>query len=420
MDTAFQTRVHRHIEEIMPLLERPAGGKLPHPFIAPSYGTQYGDTLYCWDCHHMNMRFALAGRPEYLKHAVDNLLHHQAGDGYVPNVVSRANGPLAIAPAFQALPFLMQGSRIYVAATDDVTWLETTFTKLEKYLAFYETELRAPHGLFRWKMPWMSGIDNDVATTFRPPGTVIPVDLNAWMYLEYLAASGLAGVLGQAGPARDYAARAQALRQAVDEILWLEEEATYAAYDLCESRHMFHCVHAYASGAGQYAFQSCSNLIPLYARLADRDKAARMLEKYVLSDDHFMSPYGIRSLSRASDYYNNAVLANPPRFGADILMTCSNWQGPVWIPLCYFMFNALLHYGYSDAAADLAERTLGVLALALETAGSFAENYDAETGKPLYCRKFASWNILADTMHEQLRTGTWIMDPVFASLSAEP
>ena len=413
MNAALFDRVHRHIEEIMPRLERPASGKLPHPFVTAGYGTQYGDTICCWDCHHMSMRFALAGRPEYLRHIVDNLLHHQAGDGYVPNVISYTNGPLSIAPGFHALPFLMQGTLLYVVATQDLAWLGATYAKLEKYLVYCETELRAPYGLFRWKMPWMSGIDNDPATTFMPPGTVIPVDLNAWMYLEYLAASRLAQLLGQEEKESGYAAKAQALRKAVNEVLWIEEESSYAAYNPCESRHMFQYEHAYASGAGRYAFQSCSNLIPLYARLADQDKAERMLRTYVLSEDHFLSRFGIRSLSKASEYYNNAVLANPPRYGADILMTCSNWQGPVWIPLCYFMFNGLLHYGLRDEAEDLADRTIGVLALSLETKGSFSENYDAETGRPLYCDNFASWNILADTMHEQLRTDSWIMDPVF-------
>ena len=63
--------------------------------------------------------------------------------------------------------------------------------------------------------------------------------------------------------------------------------------------------------------------------------------------------------------------------------------------------------------ALLADRTIKVLALSLETVGSFAENFDGDTGAPLYARHFASWNILADRMHEELRSGNWIMDPVF-------
>ena len=413
MEAQAYDAVHGHIEKIMPLLEHPASGRLPYPFLTPAYGRQYGDSIYCWDNHHMSMRFALAGKPEHLKYTIANLLHHQAGDGCVPFVVSSSGGPLCVGPGFHALPFLMQGALMYVKQTGDMAWLQQVFAKLEKYLEYFETDLRAPHGLFRWKMAYMSGIDNDAATTFFLPDTMIPVDINAWVYLEYLAASKLARLLKQPEKATVFQTKADALRKAVNDILWLDEVSSYAAYNLCEGRNVFHCEHKYAADAGQFAFQSCSNLVPLYARIPDQDQAERMLRTYVLDENHFLSPYGIRSLSKSSDYYNNARLANPPRFGGHFWLTCSNWQGPVWIPLCYFMFNALLHYGLRCEAEDLADRTVRLLALALKQNGSFAENYHADTGKPLYCDNFASWNILADTMHAQLRENTWIMDPVF-------
>ena len=413
MDATLYDRVHRYIEQVIPLIERSPSGTLPYPFLTAGYGEQYGDTIYCWDNHHMSMRLATDGRPEYLRHTVDNLLHHQAADGYVPNVVNCINGPLCVAPGFHALPFLMQGALIYVKQTDDVAWLQQTFGKLAGYLAYFETELRAPKGLFRWKMAYMSGIDNDAATAFFLPDTIIPVDINAWVYLEYLAASKLARLLQRTKEQKDNEEKARALRDAVNDVLWMEEESTYAAYNLCECRNMLHYQHKYAAGAGQFAFQSCSNLIPLYARMATRDQAEKMLRKYVLSEDHFLSAYGIRSLSKSSDYYNNAVLANPPRFGGHFWMTCSNWQGPVWSPICYFMFNALLYYGMRSEAEDLADRTVSALARVLEKQGSFSENINAETGEPLYSEKVTSWNILADTMHRQLTDNAWIMDPVF-------
>ncbi|MFH0964586.1 MAG: trehalase family glycosidase [Planctomycetota bacterium] len=413
MEAELCDRVHQYIETIIPLIEHPPSGQLPHPYLTPGYGRQYGDRIFCWDNHHMSMRLAIGGRPEHLRHSIDNLLHHQCGDGYVPNVVTRDDGPLCIGPGFHALPFLMQGALMYVKQSSDVSWLRQVFGKLAGYLAYFETDLRAPHGLFRWKMAYMSGIDNDAATTFFLPDAIIPVDINAWVYMEYLAASKLARLLDRREEASGFETKAQALRKAVNEILWLDEESSYAAYNLCEGRNVFHCEHKYAAGAGRFAFQSCSNLIPLYARMANEDQARRMLKGYVLDERHFLSRYGIRSLSRSSDYYNNAVLANPPRFGGHFWLTCSNWQGPVWTPLCYFMFNALLHYGLRNEAEDLADRTLRVLAGALETRGSFSENFHAETGEPLYSEKVASWNILADTMHRQLTEGKWIMDPVF-------
>ena len=406
--------VHQHIEEIIPLLQHEPSGLLPYPFLTPGYGQEYTDRIFCWDNHHMSMRLALGGKPEHFRWTVDNFLRHQASDGYVPSVVSPTDGPLCGGPpGFHAMPFLAQGALMYVRQTQDLEWLGGVFGKLAKYIEYFESSMRAPHGLFRWSMAHMSGIDNDAATTFFLPDAVISADINAWVYLEYLAASRLARLLERPTERKEYSDKAQALRKAVNDILWMEEESTYAVYNLCEGRNMLHYRHKYATDGGRFAFQSCSNLIPLYARMASKERAGRMLRTYVLSEEHFLSPYGIRSLSRSSDYYNNAVLANPPRFGGHFWMTCSNWQGPVWSPICYFMFNALLHYGLRDEAEEIADRTVRTMALVLQKQGSFSENVNAETGRPGYCSKMGSWNILTDTMHEQLREGHWIMDPVF-------
>jgi len=289
-------------------------------------------------------------------------------------------------------------------------------------VAFREREQRASFGLFRWPLTYMSGFDNDVATSFTAPDTVIPADLSAWMTLEYRAASRLARLLGLSKEAGAYAGKARQLAHAINQVLWYDELKTYAAYDPCAGRHHFHLGDPdLAASVGHYAFQSCSNLIPLYARVAPRARAVEMIRRYVLSPGHFLSPHGIRSLSRSSEYYNNAVWGNPPRFGGDHRrMTNSNWQGPVWIPLGYFMAHALRFYGFPNEAADLAARMIGVLARGLRSIGSFTENYDAETGAPLYARNFASWNILADILPEEIASGRWIMDPVFGRRRAEP
>jgi putative isomerase len=406
-------RVHRHIESILPRIEHPAAGRLPHPFLAVSYGKFYPSTVYCWDSHHMAMRFAAAGRPEHLRHLVDTLLHYQEPDGFAPSIVSVAGGAAKGTPRWGAQPFLMQAALLALRGGAGRDWALAAFPKLAAYLGWHETRSRAPHGLFRWPMPWMGGFDNDVTTTFFQPDTVISCDVNAWMYLEYLAAAQLARDLRMPRPARDFAGRARRLRAAVNDRLWCEEASSYAAFNLVTDRTQYGLGDEYVKDVGLHAFQSSSNLVPLYARMAEPARARRMIRAYVLSEAHFLSPFGIRSLSKASEYYNNAVWGNPSRFGYHGRMSNSNWQGPVWVPLCYFMVHALRHYGFRKEARDLADRTVRLLALSLRKAGSFTENFDAETGQPLYASEFASWNILADTLHTDLQTGSWIMDPVF-------
>ncbi len=405
--------VQRHIAAVMPRLERSAarGGRRPH--LAVGYGATYPNALFCWDHFFMALRFAEAGRPEYLRHGTDILLDHQRPNGFVPNVVRPGIGP---ASPYHAQPFLAQSALLYAVRTGDLAWARGRWAALAAYLAYYERRCRWPSGLFSWAQPHASGVDNDAATAFFPSGTVVTPDLNAWLVLEYRAAAALAARLGRARAGDRLAAKARRLRDIVNARLWHAQAGTYAAGDGRTGALQL----ALEAGPEHrrltaFAFQSCSNLIPLYARLAPRARARRMIASYVLDARHFWSPFGIRSLSRASPFYNNAVWGNPPRFGDPRRMTNSNWQGPVWFPLCYFMVHALRHYGCPRAARELADRTLRLLARALRRRGSWAENYDAETGRPLYADRFASWTILADRLHPDLESDTWIMDPVFES-----
>jgi putative isomerase len=263
----------------------------------------------------------------------------------------------------------------------------------------------------------MSGFDNDIVTNIFPHQTIISADLSSWMVLEYRSAYHIAKILGLEKLQALYKEKALKLSQLINDKLWNEEMDSYSAYNLVSQKQMLSYKDPYLdSSIGLYAFQSCSNIIPLYARIADNDKASRMIEKYIINENHFASPFGIRSLSKASEYYNNAKWGNPPRFGDPNRLTNSNWQGPVWIPLNYFMYHAISYYGFEDEAKALADKTMKVLAKSIDSIGSFAENYNADSGDPLYATKFASWNILADTMSKDFSGQRWCMLPVFENM----
>ncbi|MBI4242568.1 MAG: hypothetical protein HY606_00630 [Planctomycetes bacterium] len=406
--------VHNHIEKIMPVLERVSAKALPYPYLSITHSKFYNGAIFCWDNHHMAMRFAYSGKPEYFKYLIDNLLYYQTSDGFTPNVIHYKDGPMHNSPRFHAQPFLMQGALMYLSQTGDIEWANGQFSNLKHYIKYYETNFSTPHNLFRWTVSWTSGFDNDVVTTFFQPDIIIPVDINAWLYLEYRAAAILAYKLDKKSDHAIFCKKAKKLRAAVNKILWYGRMNSYSAYNLCSDKHQFNYEDAsLGKSVGYYAFQSCSNLIPLYARIADKKNAESMIEQYILNEKHFLSPYGIRSLSKSSEYYNNAIWGNPPRFGNHNRLTNSNWQGPVWIPLVYFMFHALLYYGFKKEAGNLADRAVHLLASSIKKIGSFTENYHADTGEPLYASGYASWNILADMMYEEMDDNKWIMNPVF-------
>ena len=244
----------------------------------------------------------------------------------------------------------------------------------------------------------MSGFDNEIAGTIFPTGSILPPDLPSLLYLECRAMDFIAGKLGHDGS--EYGAAAERIRNAVNESLWDEEMGLYASWNLLSGKRQI----GWGDGSldpevGKYAYVSCPALLPLFAGVAAPERAGRMIREYVLAPEHFRSRFGIRSLSKSSEYYNNARWGNPPRFGDWTRLTNSNWQGPVWIPLNWFVFHGLLRYGFRQEAEALADDTVELIFQSIEELGFMRENYHAETGEGLYADQFASWNILTDAMH---------------------
>ena len=344
---------------------------------------------------------------------------YQYDNGFTPNCISGTNGPMHRAPKFHAQPFLAQGAYLFAKQSNDLAWLESVFAKLEKYLGYYELTMSAPNGLYRWPLTYIGGFDNDVATNFFQPDTVVSVDLSSWMVREYRAMADIAVLLHKRDSNSKYKTKAEEISTLTNDLLWNEKAGSYAGLDLCTGKHVFslgeRCNEHDDTGideVGKYAFHSASNLIPLYAGIATKEKAKVLIERYVLSEKHFFSPFGIRSLSKSSEFYNNAVWGNAPRYGDHTRLTNSNWQGPIWAPLCIFMSQALKFYGYDKEAKEICNRTVKTMADSIRKVGSMAENFHAENGEALYGREFASWNILTDIMHELLEQPYWLA-PVY-------
>ena len=83
-----------------------------------------------------------------------------------------------------------------------------------------------------------------------------------------------------------------------------------------------------------------------------RDRLTRVL-KYLLDENEFLSPHGIRSLSRihmANPYVLHAggesysVAYEPGESETGLFGGNSNWRGPVWFPVNYLIIEALERY----------------------------------------------------------------------------
>jgi hypothetical protein len=93
--------------------------------------------------------------------------------------------------------------------------------------------------------------------------------------------------------------------------------------------------------------------------ILDRDRLARVLAR-VLDETEFLSPHGVRALSRVHmnepyeveiDGVRHRVDYEPGESSTGLFGGNSNWRGPIWFPVNFLMIEALqkYHHYYGDA-----------------------------------------------------------------------
>jgi hypothetical protein len=91
----------------------------------------------------------------------------------------------------------------------------------------------------------------------------------------------------------------------------------------------------------------------LYLLAVPSEDRLRRLLRYALDENEFLSPFGLRSLSRyykdhpysvRHDQQEYSVRYEPGEAGASLFGGNSNWRGPVWMPINFLFIEALERY----------------------------------------------------------------------------
>ena len=86
----------------------------------------------------------------------------------------------------------------------------------------------------------------------------------------------------------------------------------------------------------------------------DKEKLKQILQK-MLDENEFLSPYGIRALSKyhlENPYYfktngeEHCVRYEPAESSSGLFGGNSNWRGPVWFPVNFLLIEALQKFHY--------------------------------------------------------------------------
>ena len=362
---------------------RPAEGFIKYDYLIPA---GYYKQMWDWDGFFIGSHLAQQGKPQYLKYWVLDFAGAIDQDGYVAGCIT-TKGPRPLMGRFAMKPFLAQGAVIASEGLNDYSWVKPIWENMRKVITYREqTQFDPKYGVFFWENAISSGADNNVALTNDPKdrSAILATDISTFQYREYQAMAKLADKLGYKDEAEEYRKKASALKAAMLQRMWFNDEA------------MFYNIRRDTGKPVKRI--SYSSFVPLIADILPEASAKQMITRYMLNKDVMLAPYGVRSLSKKDPEYNNAA----------IIVPYSNWQGPIWINANYMNYISLKKYGFNKEAAELSD-ILGRMVVAdINKWGSMHEDYDAETGTGLaptpeqsenhVFSGFVGWNLLAQDM----------------------
>lgn len=397
-----------YFHKVAPELLRPAQGILRHPSLSPSlpgkaYSTQLWDWDTLWTSRGLFQTAHLTGDDDLLKRVVHhaqgsllNFLEHQSEDGRIAIMIDVDDpDPLGCLKKTcpnihnQAKPVFSQLALLVADQAGDVQWLAPMFEHLLHFYDSWELGNQAKVGLLVWGDDVGIGDDNDPTTFGRPYFSSANMLLNSLYYQDLRAAAELAHRLHRPQDEKRLTHQADEQGRRLQKYCWDPRDRFYYTVDVqCKDRRSellpgipegmpmsWHCL--------PLRIQMFTGFLPLWCSLATPQQAADLVKLHYLNDQTFHAAYGVRSLSKQETMYSLARSGNP-----------SNWLGPIWIIVNYFVWKGLKDNGFKAEAANLADKTLQLLASDLATSGSLNEYYDPDTGAPLSHKGFVDWNML--------------------------
>jgi alpha,alpha-trehalase len=356
---------------------------LPNPYLVP--GGRFGE-MYYWDSYFTMLGLAESGRHDLLRDMADNFAYLIDTHGHVPNgnrsyYLSRSQPPVfalmvelferhGVRDALRYLPrlrreydFWMQGSadlrhdeagghcvrmadgallNRYWDARDvprEEAWAEDVATAARQHarpVAEVYRELRAA-AASGWDFSSRWCEDGGGLETTRTT-SIVPVDLNAFLYKLELQVARLSGESGDEATAGDFHQRAQARSRAVDRWLWNEAAGNYLDYDLLRGRPR--------------RAPNAAAMAALYVGLASAQQARRSATALA------------------------AQLLEEGGVAATCVASGEQWDRPNgWAPLQWLAIGGCARYGLHALADDIRERWLATVGSLYRREGKLVEKY---------------------------------------------
>lgn len=294
------------------------------------------------------------------------LLDPEAAHNTLLSVLLREDGSVRIGGQYWDAVAWVVGAWHYVCVTGDRDFLPLALEATANSLGFFErTEFDPATGLFMGPASYGDGVASypepyndaggssgilDYPAAHPEIGKIRMkcLSTNCLYYGAYGRAAEMARALGRSERTDEWQRKAQALRDRINEHLWLAGEGRYG-YFLGHDNELV----AHMEGLGQS--------LAVLLQVADEDRAARLL-----SAQH-VTPYGIP-----------CVWPVFPRFQSPDGMSFGRHNGTVWPFIQGYWAEAAARHG----RLDLFDRELTTLTTAVDRVANFYEIFHPLTGEP--------------------------------------
>lgn len=241
--------------------------------------------------------------------------------------------------------------RIY-QKSQNKEFLKATYPKLKLYHEWLLKERQHKDGLFFWKHPYESGIDNTPRfsnrdeSKFEDTTQMAAVDMSSYMALSMEALSKIAHELEQFDDEKSFDQQYTNLKHVMNQKLWDPNRGMY--FDWSYKKNAF--IH----------IETVSNLTPMVAGIPDRHQAKLMMDKII------------------DPVYYNTLIPFPSVARNESVFSKDMWRGPVWINMAYLGVLGVKRYFFHREANYLAKKIVRGVYSTWKNQGSFYEFYDPD------------------------------------------
>lgn len=326
--------------------------------------------FYDWDLYFENLFQVYNGEVRFCFSNLSAFFACQEDNGFI----KRSFGTYEYGSDHMFKPFVAQTVYLGMKNYRNINFLTKYYDNIVRYeYAWYELFDKDNNLLCVWNNADHSGMDNQTSRVLE--GLVDEgVDLNCYLYREFVALSELAKMLGKPIDARKFSQRADDIKVAINKYLWDEESGFY--YDRNEKTGQLNMV------------KGISGFIPLFSEIASRKQAKRLVYEHLLCEDEFWSKYPVCTLAMNEPNFNSEGSQPPSGY--------CNWNGTTWIPINYMIFHGLMKYGYMKVAKDVAYKTFELVCM--KNKPYLREYYSSQTGEGYGRNPFYGWSSLAYIM----------------------